>query len=143
MSKIEMLTRGSLVRFRVFCRPAVVENRTALSSRLTHTTEDCGVPSGLTVATVAKFLPSRILRTVSSKLIVVIRTTPSRCATSAGDRSRGDGGHGLCGLLVRRASCLRRRRVLRLPQDGDAEDEGGGEQAGGDCEREVEAASQG
>jgi hypothetical protein len=40
-----------------FRRAAVVEKSTVSPSRRNHTTEDCGPPSGFTVATVAKFLP--------------------------------------------------------------------------------------
>src|SRR5262249_31509556 len=60
------LPRGPLVRFSTLRRDATAENSTVSPSRKIHTTEACGPPSGFTVATVAKFLPSRSLRVVSS-----------------------------------------------------------------------------
>jgi hypothetical protein len=45
---------------RAFCLFVVVENKIVSSSRSYHTTEFCGPPSGFSVATAAKFLPSRI-----------------------------------------------------------------------------------
>src|SRR5690348_5575926 len=66
VSNTVRLIRGSLVRFRTLRRVAIAENSTVSPSRKIHTTEVCGPPSGFTVATVAKFLPSRSSRVVSS-----------------------------------------------------------------------------
>ena len=58
-------TRGSRAMFRAFCLSAVSENTTVSPSRSTHTTEEWGCPPGPTVATVAKFRPSKSRRAAS------------------------------------------------------------------------------
>src|SRR5262249_22418332 len=66
VSNTVRLTRGSRVRLSTLRRVESAENSTVSPSRRIHTTEVCGPPSGFTVATVAKFLPSRSSRVVSS-----------------------------------------------------------------------------
>jgi hypothetical protein len=50
---MEMLTRGSRSMLRCLRRPSIVEKSTSSPTRPTQTTEDCGLPSGLIVASTA------------------------------------------------------------------------------------------
>lgn len=52
--------------------PAVVENRTVSPSLSIQTTDVCGLPSSLRVATAAKFFPSSSARVSSSSSMSVI-----------------------------------------------------------------------
>ena len=67
VSNTVRLTRGSRARLSTLRRVAIAENSTVSPSRRIHTTEAWGPPSGFSVATVAKFLPSRSLRATSSR----------------------------------------------------------------------------
>src|SRR6059058_5476992 len=94
-SKTVTATRGSRARLRAFCLSLVIEKSTESPSRRNQTTEACGPPSGFTVATVAKFLPSKILRVAASNVIAIetVHANPgvlkerSRRATSSRSRT--------------------------------------------------------
>src|SRR6266536_5675007 len=73
-----MLTLGSLAMLRALRRAAVVENSTASPSRSAHTTDVWGLPSAFSVATVAKFVPSRSSLAVSVSVIAIPAANPSR-----------------------------------------------------------------
>ena len=65
-------------RLRTFCRFDLAENRTTSPSRRIQTIDVCGEPSGLRVATEAKFLPSNRLRTLSLSRSVIARFVAGR-----------------------------------------------------------------
>src|SRR5262249_2447411 len=119
MSNTVSATRGSLARLRAFCLSLVTEKSTASPSRRYQTTEVCGPPSGFTVATVAKFLPSRILRVGSSRVIAIGRPPVrprfrERCRCAASSPSAGRQRH-----LLPEVGDLRLELVDDLVQPGD------------------------
>src|SRR5262249_18066114 len=119
MSNTVSATRGSLARLRAFCLSLVTEKSTASPSRRYQTTEVCGPPSGFTVATVAKFLPSRILRVGSSSVIAIGRPPVrprfrERCRCAASSPSAGRQRH-----LLPEVGDLRLELADDLVQPGD------------------------
>src|SRR2546423_15487402 len=71
--------------FLVLRRPRIVEKRTSSPSRLTHTTLDCGAPSGLTVDTTA---------TVGASMSRLARSFSAVTVARVDERDR-DGGQSL------------------------------------------------
>src|SRR5436190_13170684 len=89
--------------FRAFRRPTAVFTRIFPSRRATHIGVDCGEPSGLTVATCQKFLPSNSLPTSSGSCAM----SSPLVAGEEFNRNRS----GLCRLGGDEAPRRRRRRA--------------------------------
>src|SRR2546423_7171846 len=110
----------------------MLENRRSSPSRLIHTTEDCGAPSGLIVETTAKVCASSSRLAVSGSLMIVILPReapasaikylngryddgPGRRAVDRHGRELGEGA-GVDGYLARLGDCyFGSRRLHEYP----------------------------